>query len=43
MIRKSEDDSGRVCGVEETGLHLVLECPGNEEARRVNIEGARTL
>ena len=40
-IGKTEDDSCDVCGVQETGWHLVFECPVNEEARKENIDGAQ--
>ena len=41
-IRKTEDDSCERSGVQETGRHLVFECPVNEEVRKANINGART-
>ena len=41
-IGKTEDDTCKNCGVQETGWHLVLECPVNEEAREAKIKGART-
>ncbi len=41
-IGNTEDDSCERCGVQETGWHLVFECPVNEEAREEKIKGART-
>ncbi len=41
-IGKTNDDSCGMCGVQETGWHLVSECPVNEEVRKANINGART-
>ena len=41
-IGKTDDDSCGKCGVQETGRHLVFECPVNEEARKANISGAKT-
>ena len=42
-IGKTEDDSCKKCGSQETGWHLVFECPVNEEAREeAMIKGART-
>ena len=31
-----------MCGVQETGWHLIFECTVNEKARKANINGART-
>ena len=39
---KSEDDGYGKCGVQETGWHLVFECPANEEARKAYIQEAQT-
>ena len=41
-IRKTEDDNCRKCRVQETGWHLVFECPVNKKAREAKIRGART-
>ena len=41
-IGKTDDDSCGKCGVQETGWHLVFECPVNGEARAENISGAKT-
>ena len=41
-IGKTEDDNCERCEVQETGKHLVFECPVNEEAREPKIKGART-
>ena len=41
-IGKTGDDSCKKCGAQETGWHLVFECPVNEEAREAMIKGART-
>ena len=41
-IGRTEDDNCRKCGVQETGWHLVFECPVNKEAREAKITGART-
>ena len=41
-IGKTEDDNCANCGIQETGWHLVFECPVNREARETNIKGART-
>ena len=42
MIGKTDDDSCVKCGVQETGWHLVFECPVNKESRKANINGAHT-
>ena len=41
-IGKTEDDNCEKCRVQETGWHLVFECPVNKEAREAKIRGART-
>lgn len=41
-IGKTDDDSCGRCGGQETGLHLVFECPINEEAREKYINGAKS-
>ena len=41
-IGKTEDDSCKKCGVQETGRHLVFECPVNGKAREAEIKGAQT-
>ena len=41
-IGMTNDDNCGKCGVQETGWHLGFECPVNKEARKANIDGART-
>ncbi len=38
-IGKTEDDNCKKCGVQETGWHLVFECPMNNDAREEKIKG----
>ena len=40
-IGEAEGDGCGMCGVQETGWHLVSECPVNEEVRKANINEAR--
>ena len=41
-IGKTEDDNWEKFRVQETGWHLVFECPLNKEARETKIRGVRT-
>ena len=41
-IGKTEDDKCAKCRIQETGWHLIFECPVNKEAREAKIKGART-
>ena len=41
-IGKTEDDNCAICGIQETGWHLVFECPVNRETRETKIKEART-
>ena len=41
-IGKIEDDNCRRCGVQETGWHLMFECPVNKEEREAKKRGAWT-
>ena len=41
-IGKTDNDSCGKCGVQETGRHLVFECPVNKEVRKAYISGAKT-
>ena len=41
-IGKTGDDNCKNCGVQETGWHLVFECPINKDVREEKIKGAGT-
>ena len=41
-IGKTGDDSCGKCVVQETGWHLLFECPVNRDSRKANIDGAQT-
>ena len=41
-IGKAEDENCKKCGVQETGWHLTLEWPVNQDIRERAISGART-
>ena len=41
-IGNTKDDNCGKCGVQETGRHLVFECPVNKEAPEAKIRLART-
>ena len=41
-VKQVNSSPSEKCGVQETGWHLVFECPVNKESRKANIDGTQT-